>query len=287
MADDDKSGSGNESGHLNSPSPEVIKEAQTLGWVPKERFKGREAEWVDADEFVRRGREILPILKKDKEKLLGEVTSLRGQLDELRTTAQQAYDFAYQAAEREWKDKYEALKAAKKKAVTEGDGDTLIEIEEALDEHKEAKPAKPAEKKTQADVSGTVNDPLFVEWKKANPWYGTDPKLTVQANMAGASLGQQGITGAELYEQVTELVKSMNPDKFEDVDPEKSRGGNGSGQTRRASSHTTQRTQDKRTYENLPQEAKDACEKFIKHGVYKGLKPEQAREKYVQNYQWD
>ena len=29
----------------------VVKEAQTMGWVPREQFRGAEEKWVDADVF--------------------------------------------------------------------------------------------------------------------------------------------------------------------------------------------------------------------------------------------
>lgn len=273
----------NESGHLDS---DVINEAKTLGWVPKEQFKGRDTEWVDADEFVRRGREILPIVKKDKEKLLQEVSRLKNELQEIRTTSQEFYDYAYKAAEREWKAKYDALLNAKKKAVTDGDGDTLIQVEEAIDEHKEAKPVKPKEEKKTEEKSASGSDPMFDAWRAENSWYDSDPKLKIQANMAGASLAAQGVQGDELYREVTKLVKQMNPDKFpDDVDAERERGG-GSTNSRRSSSNSATRTSDRKTYQNLPLEAKEACERFIKNGLYKNLTPEQARQKYVENYDW-
>src|SRR3990167_11082395 len=50
----------------------VETEARSMGWVPKEEFRGPESQWRDAEEFVERGHNVLPIvnslLKKEREK---------------------------------------------------------------------------------------------------------------------------------------------------------------------------------------------------------------------------
>ena len=35
----------------NQIPDEVVKEAESQGWVPKEKFRGNESDWVDADLF--------------------------------------------------------------------------------------------------------------------------------------------------------------------------------------------------------------------------------------------
>ena len=37
----------------NEVASEIQHEAESQGWVPKERFRGNEADWVDADIFVK------------------------------------------------------------------------------------------------------------------------------------------------------------------------------------------------------------------------------------------
>ena len=46
------------------------KEARLFGWVPNEEFRGSEDDWVDAEVFVKRGKEINPILRKNYELLM-------------------------------------------------------------------------------------------------------------------------------------------------------------------------------------------------------------------------
>ena len=58
----------------------VEQEARTLGWVPQEEFKGDPNRWVDADTFVERGHTVMPILRKNNERL---ETLVKQQAEEL------------------------------------------------------------------------------------------------------------------------------------------------------------------------------------------------------------
>jgi len=59
------------------------KEARAQGWAPKEEFRGKETDWIDADVFVQRGREINPILRKNNERIQKELDKAKRDLDEL------------------------------------------------------------------------------------------------------------------------------------------------------------------------------------------------------------
>ena len=58
----------------------VEQEARTLGWVPAEEFKGDPNRWVDAETFVERGHTVMPILRKNNERL---ETLVKQQAEEL------------------------------------------------------------------------------------------------------------------------------------------------------------------------------------------------------------
>ena len=51
-------------------SPEILREAKTLGWVPKDQFRGSADDWVDASTFVERGKQVMPILNHNNERLM-------------------------------------------------------------------------------------------------------------------------------------------------------------------------------------------------------------------------
>ena len=92
----------------NEVSHEVVKEAESQGWVPKERFRGNEADWVDAEVFVKRGREILPILRKNNENLVKDLQATKEQLKEFREAAEEFKKFQKEAYERK-ANEYEAV----------------------------------------------------------------------------------------------------------------------------------------------------------------------------------
>ena len=73
------------------PAPEqqdFDSEARAQGWVSQEEFRGNEKDWVDAETFVKRGREILPILRKNNEHLLRDLNATKEELKQFRQAAE-------------------------------------------------------------------------------------------------------------------------------------------------------------------------------------------------------
>lgn len=68
-------------------------EARRYGWSPIERWRGDPNEWVDADEFLRRGKDYIPILRSNNEKLQGELSGRDAKIADLEAKiAQQGKD---------------------------------------------------------------------------------------------------------------------------------------------------------------------------------------------------
>ena len=62
-------------------------EARSMGWVPKEEFRGPETQWRDANEFVERGRTMIPILNarlREKDEKLASVSDKVAKLEQKR-----------------------------------------------------------------------------------------------------------------------------------------------------------------------------------------------------------
>src|SRR5437660_12303101 len=67
--------------------PAVEQRARRMGWVPKEQWRGDGgAQWMPADEFVRRSEESFPILRERNEKLDQRLSATE---NELRSTREQ------------------------------------------------------------------------------------------------------------------------------------------------------------------------------------------------------
>jgi gas vesicle protein len=269
---------------------EVVREAESQGWVPKEKFVSRghsEAEWVDADVFVKRGREILPILRKNNENLMKDLNATKEQLKELREAAEDFKKFqkeSYQRKVEEYEARITQLKESRAQAITDGDGQKVNALDEAIDTVKdEAKQAKQAVKAAETPVKDTELPASKVEpelqvWLDKNPWFGTDKRLTGMANGVGESLRFEfpNLKGKEFLDKLDEVLEEEFPGRFKGEPKKKaeSKVESGSGRQSRASSSA-------HVYENLPADARAACDRYIKQGLIK------TREQYLADYAWE
>jgi hypothetical protein len=273
----EEAGDGTQGGGGGSgPDAETVDKAKQLGWVPKEQFKGRETEWVDADEFVRRGEQILPIVKDNLRRVQAELKKANTQIAQFGQTAEEFRKFTEEAQQRkeaEWARELDALKAQLAKAVEDGDGKATTRLMDEIEEHKGGKPTAPA-KTQQPQV-----DPAYETWEAENPWM-QDPGLREVAIAKGIYLNKkEGLVGPALYAAVKKEMVKMFPEEVQG-DTGGDNGGmfDDPGSSKRRTGNTG-RTKEK-TYENLPPEAKAACDKFLAKGFIK------SKEQYVKNYDW-
>jgi hypothetical protein len=258
-------------------------EARAQGWVAKEEFRGSENDWVDAETFVRRGKEIMPILRKNNEKLLKELSEAKKAAEEARQAAREFREFQKEQFERKAKDleaQLEQLKIAKRDAINEGSGDRVLAIDDAMDELKEQRTQakedlKAAELKAK-EVPQVTADPILNEWMDRNDWFGKDAKLTGIANGLGVELRKEnpGLVGKAFLEKLDAELAEMIPSKFGKKTTFNPMEGTPNGTARPAASSG------KKSYNNLPAEAKAACDKFVKQGLM-------TKEQYVAEYSWD
>jgi len=268
----------------NEIAPEVRQEAESQGWVPKERFRGNESDWVDADTFVKRGREILPILRKNNENLIKDLQSTKEQLKEFREAAEEFKKFQKEAYERKAQDyekRIQEIKESRAQAISDGDGQKVNALDDALDaakdELKEAKQAvKDAEKAPIETPASTEIEPGLQVWLDRNTWFGQDKRMTGIVNGIGESLRLEFhlLKGQAFLDKLDEVLAEEFPGKFGEKKSPSSRVESGSGRASRGSSSNAQ------TYDNLPSEAKAACDRFVKQKLM-------TREQYVADFDWN
>jgi len=263
--------------------PEVESEARAQGWVAKEEFRGSEDDWVDAETFVRRGKEIMPILRKNNEKLLKELNEAKKAAEEARQAAREFKEFQKDQFERKSKEletQLEQLKQAKREAINLGEGDRAVAIDDAMDQLKEERlvakeELKKAEEAAKAPPPVT-QDPLINDWIERNDWFGKDRRLTTLANAIGTDLRQQdpNLMGKAFLDKLdAELAETM-PEKFGKKKTPNPMDGSPNGINRPSAS------KGKKSYDNLPSEAKAACDRFVSQKLM-------TREQYVAEYSWD
>jgi hypothetical protein len=264
----------------------VAKEARMFGWVPREEFRGSDDEWVDADVFVKRGKEINPILRKNNETLMKKLDEKSKEIDSIKASVEEFKKFQKESFERkavEYQVQIAELKAKKKEAIAEGNGDLVVDIDDQIDEIKEAqREAKDAAKEKEvAEAAAKQNasvpdDPSLQEWLGKNTWFGQDSEMTDVANGLGASVRRQfpHLSGQEFLTKLDEKIAEYFPEK---ILGKKAKGNavDSSGDVRGGSSSG------KKSYDNLPADAKQACDRFIKNGWIK------SKQEYVDNYDWN
>lgn len=258
-------------------------EARAQGWVAAEEFRGSETDWVDAETFVRRGKEIMPILRKNNEKLLKELGEAKKIAEEAREAAKEFREYQKQQFERKTKDlegQLEQLKQAKRDAITQGDGDRAIAIDDAMDDLKEQRleakqDLKAAEEKAK-EVPQVTADPTLNEWMDRNDWFGKDTRLTGMANGLGVELRRENpaLQGKAFLDKLDEELANMLPEKFGKKRVQNPMEGSSNGTARPSVGSG------KKSYNALPAEAKAACDKFVKQGLM-------TKEQYVAEYDWE
>ena len=268
----------------NEIAPEVRQEAESQGWVPKERFRGNESDWVDADTFVKRGREILPILRKNNENLIKDLNSTKEQLKEFREAAEEFKKFqrdAYERKAQDYEKRIQEIRESRAQAISDGDGQKVNALDDALDaakdELKEAKQAvKDADKTPIETPASTEIEPGLQVWLDRNTWFGQDKRMTGIVNGIGESLRLEFplLKGQAFLDKLDEVLAEEFPNKFGEKKSPTSRVESGSGRAGRGSSSNAQ------SYDNLPSEAKAACDRFVKQKLM-------TREQYVADFDWN
>jgi hypothetical protein len=259
--------------------PAILAEARRYGWRPQDQYKGKDT-WVDAEEFVRRGRESLPILKSKLDTAEGRLAKLQSEMGVVMKDAQEAKNIGYKLAAQEWQAKYDALKAEKAVALQDADHEKVVELDEQIAEVKAEKPQPPK----LADTTKTDGSipPEFKSWFDNNKWYET-PRLRMRANIAAATIiedyqnrGEAPPVGIALFEEVKAVME-------EDYPEDMGVATKGQAMTHRSTRRTSSGGPGSgggKTYDNLPADAKAACDRYVARKMC-------TREEYVKTYDWD
>ena len=225
----------------------------------------------------------MPILRKNNEKLLKELGEAKKVAEEARQAAREFREYQKEQFERKGKElesQLEQLKVAKRDAINEGSGDRVLAIDDAMDDIKEQRlqakeDLKAAELKAK-EVPQVTTDPILNEWMDKNEWFGKDARLTGMANGLGVELRRENpsLQGKAFLEKLDLELAEMIPAKFGKKTAFNPMEGSTNGTARPSVSSG------KKSYNNLPSDAKSACDKFVKQGLM-------TKEQYVAEYSWD
>lgn len=254
----------------DAPSDAEVR-ARALGWAPKEEFRGPAEKWVDAETFVKRGEEHLPILRENLKRVTDKLTELERRDRERDEAFKRVEKTSQVALERQREQLIASYEAAKRNAVSNMDTNTYDQL--ARDQHEAIQRFDQHVQQQVAQPQQPNQPPPEVNaWRQANPWFDNDPTLNYVAQGIHIELNRQkpGMPLAENLREVEAEVRRRFPEKFgirpqpqrQQINQSAVEGGERipvNGQPRRKGAG------------DLPAEARKAAESFIRQGLFKDM----------------
>lgn len=247
--------------------------ARAMGWVDKDSYRGPAEKWVDADTFVQRGEQELPVLRERNRTMARQLTSLEERIQkqerEWQSRIEQFGNMSAMALRQQRENINAQYEAAKLNAVEMADSQRyqqlgrdqrqrLQQFDEQVYEqvYEQQQRQQPPQGPAPADVS-KVN-----AWKVENPWFTADPALNQYAQTVHVHLNQTkpGLSVEENLAEVAKIVRQNFPEKFNRAQggPPAVEGGNGMAGGKRS-----------KGFSDMPSEDQRVADDFIKAGAYK------------------
>lgn len=258
----------------NAAPTETEQKAMRLGWVPKDQFKGDPDKHRSAEEFLERGETMLPLLKRDNDRLHEGMTKLERRLAEQAETFAEFAQYASKSEERAYKRAKAELEAKRDAAIETADVNGARQAQREIDALEVPVAPKVPEKKEDQPQP----DPAIQAWIRENDWFDKSPSLRAYAVEEFGDLERRfpGKSKTELLAETKQKTMERFPDKF-GINPKR----DGASAVNEPSGGTAPRKKAGKTYDDLPAEAKKACDKFCR------TIPGYTKEKYVKDYEWD
>lgn len=251
--------------------------ARDMGWKPKEEFRGDPERWVDAEQYIKRGEEYLPIVQSSNRRLQEKLTSQEARLldlerinranaaamEELQTANREQ---TVQSATRTIEDIAVQIGAAREAGNVTEELALLREHQEVTDKLAKAKqkPALPQAATSSNGSADMTQTPAFQQFLKDNTWFNTDSvmraaALQIQLDMVNSGEIPTGASQAERLEKVAQATRKRFGIKDNGRRQAASRvEGGGGGNEGGADGGSG------KVYSDLPADAKAACDKAAK-----------------------
>ena len=150
-------------------------------------------------------------------------------------------------------------------AITDGDGQEYTRASREIESLKNDAPEPTDDAQAWAQMTQS--------WMSDNDWYNKNRKLRIYADGVSDEVRADGFTGKAYFQELTRRVKEDNPEEFKNPAKAAVSAVEGGGQLSTGNSK-------EHTYDDLPADAKAACDKFVKDGFMK-------QEDYVSTYEFD
>lgn len=272
--------------------PSIEERARRMGWVPREEYNGNPAKWRSAEEYVRRGEEVLPILQQQLRVTDGRLQAIQSEFarykDESGRTMAEMTEALRRADARGYARALAEVEQRRQAALESGDTAGFAAADAERDRLRADAPpaasdrmnghAPPAPPPPVAAPLPTP-PPEIQAWVSANPWFLSDP---VANAVAGSLYGhyerqspQESIT--DRLARVRQEIARRFPEHF--------------GNPRRAApspvsspTATSARAPNPRSFDALPSVVKEQYDRWARQLAGRG-KP-LTKEEFAANY-WE
>lgn len=196
---------------LDQSSVDYVSVASDKGWVPQDQWEGNPAEWRTAKEFVERGELMDRISSQSRQ--LNKYTS---EVEDMKAAVKELAEHNKKIAELEYNKALQTLRQKKADAMDMGDSYSVVEIDEQIQELKDARKEEESFAKTSQPMDNST-PPEVEAWMNENQWYVKDIVLQGAAD----AIAKQYISSnpnavnnpKEVLSYVTEQVRKEFPER--------------------------------------------------------------------------
>lgn len=298
--------------------------ARKLGWRPKEQFRGDPEIWVDAEEFVRRGEEQIPLLRdnlrkeqaraaaleREMKNFQAEMSAMRAQVQESREVSKRLQTMLETGEERAYKRAVKELEERMDQAVEDGDVQAAKQARKDLEELNQNRvkvPETKPEPKTEPQRTGPPPvDPIAAAWVASDEqyWFNENEDAKQYAIGLSAKLMRDPATKDLTLEQNLRKVREMAAEKFpeyfkqddpiferrrgqddEDDEPERKAPAKVASPRSPSSGRRTTPTDDaQKRFEDIPREDRIHFDRIAKELKESGAKKPYTKEQFAADY---
>lgn len=255
--------------------------ARRLGWRPRSEYSGPPEKFVEADEFVRRTDESVPLLRQNYRALHERFSQVERKLADTTQLLQEFRDFSAKGEQRAYERAKRELEERQRVAVSQADTEAFEKTAAEIAELEKSRP-KPAPEPVEPQRKIPEPDPRITTWISDNPWYNSDGQLRAFAGAYDQYL-MASAPGMDIGERLAAVkAKTMAefPDKFGN-----SRREAPTNVASPAAASAPRRKGNGRSYDDLPPDAKKQCDKLV--AQFKGSKTPYTREEYCRDFDWE
>lgn len=206
----------------------VEEQARSMGWVDRDEFKGDPDKWRPAEEFLERGKNILPILTERYDALEQKFNAVSDKLEKTTQNLTKFAEFHKGTYQRAYENAKRKLEAKLKEAEESGDLDAYKTGRDELDRLEQEKSQIGSD---DGQTPSNEPPPEFFDFQKANGWYGKDVPMTIFTDAMATQLANSPNikNNVEFYAELERLAREAFPHKFQDPNAQSVEAGGGEG----------------------------------------------------------